>query len=557
MPTTLLDPAVVVAPPLAGVTDALLAQIAAHLAAAPRHRRLWDYYRNPQQPSAPASDDDAMTRRPYTQAQELGLPARLTGRVREISGLQTHLPQVARKEIVIENDIAWRIDTAVDFLFGKPIVLNAAVADPARRERIGRLLRLVLAGNGGLPLLQRLALLGSVYGHVDVIVKLAADDDADADADFPDAHFADAADTQPLGEPPPHADVVADDDAPSPSASPSASPARRDGSDDSLDDASLAEMARRVRFEIVEPSRGLPLLDPRDASRLLGYVHAWPLAGDDAAAEIRDDRGWLGRLVRSIATRLPARLDTPFGFELHTPGRWELWERGRRLAFGAGPLKQIPLVHIQHTPLPNQWAGGSDVEALIPLQDELNTRLSDRASRIAMQSFRMYLARGLDDVSTLPIGPGQLWATSNENASILEIGGDASCPSEDAHIAEIREALDKTSGVSPIAAGAIKGRIGRLTSAAALRVTLLALLARTERRRTVYGGAVARLCELSLAFLDAAGLFATTPDERRVEIHWPNPVPLNDLERLDLAKARIDLGVPREQVLRALGLDVA
>ncbi len=41
-------------------------------------------------------------------------------------------------------------------------------------------------------------------------------------------------------------------------------------------------------------------------------------------------------------------------------------------------------------PLPLSYEGLSDVEPLIPLQDELNTRLSDRANRVTYQAFNMF-----------------------------------------------------------------------------------------------------------------------------------------------------------------------
>src|SRR5690606_35876952 len=50
------------------------------------------------------------------------------------------------------------------------------------------------------------------------------------------------------------------------------------------------------------------------------------------------------------------------------------------------PPGVIPVAHIQNVPQPLRWAGQSDVEPLISLQDELNTRLSDRACRVTMQS---------------------------------------------------------------------------------------------------------------------------------------------------------------------------
>jgi hypothetical protein len=208
---------------------------------------------------------------------------------------------------------------------------------------------------------------------------------------------------------------------------------------------------------------------------------------------------------------------------------------------------------VQNVAVPFEYSGLSDVEALVPLQDELNTRLSDRAYRISMQSFKMYLGIGIENFLTLPVGPGRMFVTDNEQASIKEFGGDSGAPSEDNHIDDVREAMDKMSGVSPIAAGAIKGRVGRLTSAAALRVTLQSLLARTEKKRTTYGAAIQKMMELALAWLDVAGVFKTDPSERAVELHWASPIPENDLETLQEGKAKLDLGVPREVVLRELG----
>ena len=117
----------------------------------------------------------------------------------------------------------------------------------------------------------------------------------------------------------------------------------------------------------------------------------------------------------------------------------------------------------------------------------------------------------------------------------------------------LREALDKVSGVPPVAAGAIRNRIGNLTSAAALRITLMSLLARTERKRAIYGNAIRQICEMSLAWLDAAGVFATRPEEREIEIHWPNPLPENNAEKLDEARVKLELGIAKEVVLRELG----
>lgn len=528
-----------------------------------RYQRLWAYYRNPMRISAVDAGEQGADR-PYRQAQEWGLPSRITG-VR--SGCEMlsarHVDGVARKEVVIENDIAWRIDTMVDFLFGKPIVIESAAPDKDRRAIIGQLLRQILAHNGGITFLQQLSLLGSVYGFVDVLVKFnnAAEPALNSSCT-----------TQSLGEPPtgcgtktidstttesPEFDAASGEEAASADAE---SAPRLDetstepgANDEHSPEVLLQHIARMIRLEIVEPARALPVLSPTDYREVFAYAQCYEIARSDPPSPTVRRRGWIERFIPRKGSSARSNDDRTLVVDLISTNGWQRYEDEVLHSQGMNSLGVIPLVHVQNTAVPFEYSGASDVEPLLPLQDELNTRLSDRASRITLQSFKMYLGKGIEGFNNLPVAPGRMWMTDNDQADVIEFGGDASNPSEEAHIADLREALDKTSGVTPIAAGAIKGRIGHLTSAAALRITMQALLAKTEKKRTTYGGAISRMCELALAWLDAAGVFRTTPDERRVEINWPSPLPENDQERLQEAESKARLGVPKDVILRELG----
>ncbi len=468
-----------------------------------RYRRLWSYYSNPHRAFTP-TDGSA---RSYRQAQEWGMPPRITGFTagREpFGGVPTTM---SRKEVVVENDIGWRIDTNVDFLFGRPFTLESIAPDPKRAKVIGDLLRSMIASNGGLGFLQTFALVGSIYGSADVLVKVVPESEIQA------------CDVAPFGG----------------------------GIGDG--DAETTALANRVRLELVEPARSLPILHPDDGSRACAYLQAYsvPLDVDEPTSPHRD---WLVRFFPKSTTKNPREA---LIVEAVGPRGWQVYRDGRLVDEGTNPLGRLPLAHVQNVARPFAWSGAGDVEPLIPLQDELNTRLSDRAGRIALQASRMYLGVGIDNFLDQKIAPGQMWQADNPDARVFEFGGSATNPGENDAIREAREALDKASGVNPAASGAIRGRIGNLTSASALRLTFQSLLARTDRKRANYGNGIANICQLALASLDALGLFATTPQERRVRITWPDPIPADDADRLEQARLKRDIGVSQDVILRELG----
>ncbi|TVQ60704.1 MAG: phage portal protein [Phycisphaerales bacterium] len=454
----------------------------------PTLRRFWSYYRNP---AVGGSG------RRVRLAQERGLPARLTGGVDALRDDRS----AQGREVVIENDIAWRIHTMVDFMFGRPVGLSSAAGTPARRSEIEALLRAALEASGGVSLLQDVALLGAVYGHVDLLVRT-------------DELFVGSRGLRGVRSV-----------------------------------SRALELARLVRVEVIEPTRGVPLLSPRDFRRIDAMIVRYQRAGRGVEREgIASRVPWLNSAMGGRPRRSAHEV-----LEILSARRRQLYEDGRLLEDAPNPLGVLPVVHIQNTSQPFAYEGVSEVEPLIPLQDELNTRLSDRANRVTMQSFRMYLAKGVEGFAEAPVGPGQVWSTENPEASVEAIGGDAASPSEDAHIEELREAMDKASSITPVAAGVLRARLGSLSSENALRITLLGALSKTARRHVTYGRGLEEVCALILRALDAAGVYSTREEERGVRVRWPDPVPRDESARLEAARLKIELGVAPETALGELG----
>jgi len=528
---------------LSYLVDERSADIAAHYA------RLWDYFRNPIRPATGlAADALNANSRPYFQAQEVGLPARITG-VHRAGIRHEHLTDLRRKEVVIENDIAWRVHTLVDFLFGKPVKIRSLAEDRRLADAIEQVIAAFLDANGGVSLLQEIALLGSVYGFVDVALRAPAG----AAANLPPSHSP-LPSFRPSFSRPPQAAAPSDSqrqgshngNPSSPSQDGQRGPA---GDRPRLDLSPALAAAEMLHLEAVEAPRVLPILDEDDYRQLRYWVQRFH---KQPARLAEPKRSWRSPFRRSRSGS-EATVEV---VEIIGPQWWQRYEDRALVAEGPNALGRLPIVHIQNIAAPGTYEGLGEVEPLVPLQDELNTRLSDRANRVTYQSFKMYLGKGIDDFLERPVAPGQMWATHNMDAAIEEFGSDDGSPSEEAHIEQVRQAMDKISGVTPLAAGLIRGNTGNLTSATALKVVLSGLLSRTAKKRLTYGAGLKQIISLALDWLDRRGVLPTAPRDRRVEIHWPDPLPEDEAQKLHNAQIKAQLGAPRETLLAELGYKV-
>ena len=466
--------------------------------------RLWEYYQNSMLETGVQLNESSRT---YVQAQEYGLPARITGFMRsQAAGMfgGQRLAEVQRKEVVIENDITWRINALVDFLFGKNVNFISKSPDEAKRREIEQIINAVFSANGGIGFFQDMAVLGSVYGFVDCLVR-------------PGRTLLERMSLTSIS------------------------------TSDKHSFESIVSFASQISLELIEAARALPVLDENDYRSIKYYIQNFYQQKNDVIRE----GSFLNRILNSkgSATNRKRAVVT----EILGPTAWQRYENQELIDEGENPLGRVPVVHIQNIAQPYFYEGASDVEQLIPLQDELNTRLSDRANRVTFQSFKMYLAKGIEGFEDRPVSPGRMWSTDNPDASIEQFGGDGATPSEDNHIAEIRDAMDKTSCVSPVVAGVLKDRLGNLTSAVALKLTLMGMLAKNERKKYTYGQGVKNIVEMVFDILDKAGVYKTTPQERMVDIVFANPLPDTENDSLQNAKLKLELGLPKEQVFKELG----
>ena len=84
---------------------------------------------------------------------------------------------------------------------------------------------------------------------------------------------------------------------------------------------------------------------------------------------------------------------------------------------------------------------------------------------------------------------------------------------------------------------------------------MMGMLAKTDRKRFTYGEGLKRIAGMVLDILDKANIYKTSEQDRDMEIIFPDPLPENEMEKLEEAKAKKELGVLVARVLRELGYE--
>lgn len=487
------------------------------------HSYLWLFYTD-EQIQIPWWDiQSSYNGRPMATGQELGLPPRILGYdATNVLGLANETQRTARqlklqrKEPVTQNEIGWRVDTVNDYLYGehehKPrlcIKSELEEENPELAEQIDELLKAVFDANGGGVWFSQFGQKTSVHGWADVLVMMKEGATVNVDKDGNRIEGSGMIGGVPMAE------------------------------------GQYGDFAKNCILTIADPRDVVPLVVPREPNQLWGWVLYYKTSTNPSLVG-----------AQTSIDDLMAREE--YWLEIYTPGRANIfrsvgkgeWES---VASPVVPGGILPVVHCQHNEDRRRYAALGEVEPLIALQSELNTRLSDRAYKTTMAAYKMYFGKGLEKEVKRDVGPGIMWNTANPEAEISTIGDDTKDEGEDIHILQVREALDRISCVPPVAAGDIKDQIGNLTSAAALNVVLRGFQAKLTRVRRQHRAAIEQICAIILLYANEFGVLKTTPEQRAVRVEWSMDIAASENEKLQNATMKKALGIPQETLWKELG----
>lgn len=278
----------------------------------------------------------------------------------------------------------------------------------------------------------------------------------------------------------------------------------------------------RIRILSVDPRTFFPTWAGDDPSTLRRVEVLYSLGVEDLAL------GGYG-LGPGEAEALCNADGTAEVVERWTPTELEVVVARKTTRRGPNPYGVIPFVHVPNLPLANDPWGQSDLVDVIPINREIDERVSDQADVIRFHADPPIVFRGVTEHADLAVGPGTVWdIPSDADVKLLEWQGQSVAVGE--HIERLYRTLYEVSETPRSAFG----DSGRLLSGVALETELRPIVQRTLRKRAWWTRALrkrsALVLELARQFGAGRGGSPLPPlESSRIRVLWPPMLPKDDV----------------------------
>jgi hypothetical protein len=278
----------------------------------------------------------------------------------------------------------------------------------------------------------------------------------------------------------------------------------------------------RIRILSVDPRTFFPTWAGDDPATLRRVEVLYSLGTEDLAL------GGYG-LGAGEAEALCSADGTAEVVERWTPTELEVVVARKTTRRGPNPYGFIPFVHVPNLPLANDPWGQSDLVDVIPINREIDERVSDQADVIRFHADPPIVFRGVTEHADLAVGPGTVWdIPSDADVKLLEWQGQSVAVGE--HIERLYRTLYEVSETPRSAFG----DSGRPLSGVALETELRPIVQRTLRKRAWWTRALrkrsALVLELARQFGAGRGGSPLPPLESgRIRVLWPPMLPKDDV----------------------------
>jgi len=258
---------------------------------------------------------------------------------------------------------------------------------------------------------------------------------------------------------------------------------------------------------------------------------------------------------------------------LYFPDRVEKWisstEQGNQAGWVAVTDREdepwpVPWVDGRGRPLgmavvPFENPGGSELEDVVPVQDMLNKADLDLVAATDFSGFRILWASGVApqiDSSTgnekeITVAPGRLLRLSAAEARLNALEP----VTLEWVIAASKYWIESLAGVSRTPQYLFQSQGAEQPSGESLKMQEVGLIAKAERKQRVFGNAWEDVAYLSARLWNVNRPPGEALGEARLATLWDDLASRDELQDAQIAKVKLDSGLPVEQIWREWGYD--
>jgi hypothetical protein len=213
------------------------------------------------------------------------------------------------------------------------------------------------------------------------------------------------------------------------------------------------------------------------------------------------------------------------------------------------PYPFSPIFYCQNLARPNTVWGEADLTPdLIKLNEALNLTSSSINRNIKIYGQPVLWGKGLGE-SQLDIVPGKIIILPPvAEATLGSVTITTDLTSALAFAEDLRSDIDELSSVPGVATGRLKDMPRGNVSGIALELLFMSLISKTDEQRCTYG---ALILDVSTALLKLANMNS----EIKMTLGWQSPLPHDDLQALQAAVLKKQIGISDATIQREQGYD--
>ena len=298
----------------------------------------------------------------------------------------------------------------------------------------------------------------------------------------------------------------------------------------------------RIRLSVIPTQFAFPRFNDHDKDRLESLLIMYP---------IRKERDTGLIFKRSVETTVMYK-------EFWTATEIIVYEDGEEKDRMENPYGFIPFVQIKNFPIAGRTRGQGDLDDIIPLNVELNTKKSDVSEVIDYHSAPITLVYGAK-IGNLEKGANKVWGGLPKDAKVENLGLQGDLVASVGYTSDVKTSMCEIAGIPETVLGGANAISN--TSGVALQYMNLPLLERTRIKRSCSSDGLQKVNKMILFISLYHGLIEkpediTMKDFLRNEVEIPDTLPKDELIELNKIQQEMTLGLEcRHGAMERLGRD--